>query len=433
MQNGQKCLKDVSEVGPSITKDLELIKGSRLDGDYDREMFRKLYRVRFERAYWSLMFEVANQAQGMLNAAQVWREAQRNSAREEAYNKGQALFNEDQALQKEFREHYARAKALVSINGAKESAPDAPVDLSATVTFQTKPEPAYEVRWSDETRQLALPRGSSITFKPADAPTYTVKAEVFATIQGKPEKVAEAFHVIEVKKKDAAKKDDDQAGQAQKGKIKLTAPASVNSTHIFAVSAQLPPEIAGKAKSFGWGWESGGDYTTTPTINVQYPRGTKGKQEIRISAFDGPIVPIWDGRAKETSGQQIGFGSVTVNVTELLLDAKASDIWEGGIDHGTSDPYATLNFIRKTEYRKRMDAGQEVNSASASGNIKLELSADTKPVDCSAAHRLGGEPLAAGSQDQGCDHRRIQRGSDRDTLHQTIQGQRVRLCRSLIP
>ena len=210
MQNGQKYLKEASEVGPSITKDLELIKGSRLDGDYDREMFRKLYRVRFERAYWSLMFEVANQAQGMLNMAQVWREAQRNSAREEAYNKGQALFNEDQALQKEFREHYARAKATVSINGAKESAPDAPVDLSATVTFQTKPEPAYEVRWSDETRKQVLPRGSSITFKPADAPTYTVKAEVFATIQGKPEKVAEAFHVIEVKKKDAAKKDDDK-------------------------------------------------------------------------------------------------------------------------------------------------------------------------------------------------------------------------------
>ena len=162
------------------------------------------------------------------------------------------------------------------------------------------------------------------------------------------------------------------------------------------MSGQLPPEIAGKAKSFGWGWESGGDYTTTPTINVQYPRGTKGKQEIRISAFDGPIVPIWDGRAKETSGQQIGFGSVTVNVTELLLDAKASDIWEGGIDHGTSDPYATLNFIRKTEYRKRMDKGKEINSASASGNIKVELSADTKPVDCSAAHQLRGAPLAAG-------------------------------------
>ena len=165
--------------------------------------------------------------------------------------------------------------------------------------------------------------------------------------------------------------------QARKGKIKLTAPASVNSTQIFAVSGQLPPEIAQKAKSFAWGWESGGDYTTTPTINIQYLRGTKGKQEIRITAFDGPIVPIWDGRAKETSGQQVGFGSVTVNVTELLLDAKASDIWEGGIDHGTSERYATLNFIRKTEYRKRMDKGKEVNSASASGNIKVELNVRT--------------------------------------------------------
>src|SRR5512137_401065 len=144
---------------------------------------------------------------------------------------------------------------MVSINGVKESTPDALVGLSATVIFQTKPEPAYEVRWSDETRQQALPRGSSITFKPADAPTYTVKAEVFATIQGKPEKVAEAFHVIEVKKKDEAKKDEDKPGQLRKGEIKLTAPASVNSTHIFAVSGQLPPEIAQKAKSFAWGWE----------------------------------------------------------------------------------------------------------------------------------------------------------------------------------
>ncbi len=212
----QEYLKDVSDIRAKLTQDLEVIKGSKLEGDYDTQMYGKLYGIRFQRAYWSHMFRVAGQSGSLISTVQAWRQTQRHSLSEDAFKKDQALGKDDAALLEEFKQYYAQAKASISIAGPKNTKPSTPVNLAATVTFQTKPEPQYEIRWSDVTRGQALPRGGALTFTPGDAQTYRVKAEAFATIQGKEQKIAETFHDIAVTRDDT-KKDDKTDGKPATG------------------------------------------------------------------------------------------------------------------------------------------------------------------------------------------------------------------------
>ena len=209
--NAQKYLKDVAEIGSSVTKDLEAIKGGKLEDGYDRDTYKKIYRVRFEHAYWDLMFEVGNQAKGMIGTVQLWREAQRNSQREEAFTKGQGLFKEDEKLKEEFRQYYAQVMPTIAIAGAKETKLNSPVALSATVTFPAgKREPKYEIRWTIETKGNALGSGKTTSFGAGEEGSVTIRASVWVDVGGKPQEVAYATHPIQVKKED--KKDDKKVG-----------------------------------------------------------------------------------------------------------------------------------------------------------------------------------------------------------------------------
>ena len=215
----QEYLKDVSDIRAKLTQDLEVIKGSKLEGDYDTQMYGKLYGIRFQRAYWSHMFRVAGQSGSLISTVQALRQTQRHSLSEDAFKKDQALGKDDAALLEEFKQYYAQAKASISIAGPKNTKPSTPVNLAATVTFH-KPEPPYEIRWSDVTRGQALPRGRPHFYagRCTDLPD---KGEAFATIQGKEQKIAETFHYIAVTRDDT-KKDDKTDGKPTTGDPKGT-------------------------------------------------------------------------------------------------------------------------------------------------------------------------------------------------------------------
>ena len=251
----------------------------------------------------------------------------------------------------------------------------------------TPPKENYWYWKADGGLALASRTGAEITVTVKSEGTLT--AQLIDHFDLKLAKVlAETSVVIRPKKKS----DKDGDGTPQ-GPIGVRAPASVNSTQIFDVSGTLSPEIAAKAKSFSW--ESGydTDYTTKLEAKIQYPRKASGKNEVRLRVHAGPLVDIFGGKAKSTSGEVLGEGKATIMVTELKFDGSASDIWEGG-------PYDTdeggISFRRKPQYRKRTEGGKEVNSASASGSVSLDMTRDHKDIDCSVAWQLGGKPVPEG-------------------------------------
>jgi hypothetical protein len=205
----QEYLGQVSKIGSDLTKTLESIKGGRLEGDYDRQMYIEIYKVRFNYVYWSHMFQVAGKSKESLSAAQVWRQQQRYSLSDNAFKKGQELYKEDERLLQEFRDYYGAVKATVTIAGGSTTEKGKPLNLSATVNFERKPEPKYYIVWSDEARRQSLSRGNALSFNPGEPGTYPVKVSVIANIQGKDTEVASYIHQVTVQpdKKEAEETD----------------------------------------------------------------------------------------------------------------------------------------------------------------------------------------------------------------------------------
>ena len=392
--NAQKYLKDVAEIGSSVTKDLEAIKGGKLEDGYDRDMYKKIYRVRFEKAYWDLMFEVSNQARGMIGTVQLWREAQRNSQREEAFNKGQALFKEDEGLKEEFRQYYALVKPTVAIAGAKETKLNSPVDLSATVTFPAgKREPKYEIRWTIETQGKALGSGKTTSFGAGEEGSVTIRAGVWADVNGKPQEVAWATHPIQVKKED--KKDDKKDGVAVAPVAPGTDKADPGKT-----GAKYVPACSYTYSV--WGECSQGDEKADPDGDRERARRGASKRasprwsraarrrrprktrETSISTAcaavraGGPVTsasgttprasPYRNARATDPASGGQARGAVRAGTSSCGPNDCAKGCWESAFGKGTYDP-DKADKLRKDENKKYKKP------------LKVEIKASKNPAD----------------------------------------------------
>ncbi len=119
----QTYLGDVSKVGASCIKDLELIKKATLQGAYDEATLNKLFDIRFKYVYWSSRMQAASDAQSLHWASEILDKQALYKKHTEAAAKVSALQKEDGALQQEFRDHYTLSgEFIVGLSGPKEIA-----------------------------------------------------------------------------------------------------------------------------------------------------------------------------------------------------------------------------------------------------------------------------------------------------------------------
>ena len=110
--------------------------------------------------------------------------------------------------------------------------------------------------------------------------------------------------------------------------IKITAPAEVMATDIFQASAQLPPDIAGRASEYRWSGpallnpdKKGSWSTKTPQATLQFQPMTGRKGD---NTFDpNQTISLY---VTDAAGLSVASGEVPIKLKPVGFSASAS--WE---------------------------------------------------------------------------------------------------------
>jgi len=279
-------------------------------------------------------------------------------------------------------------KPAVTISGDREGVTGKAIVLEAQVKADEEMKKHISLEWVLEGEKDPIGSSERLSYTPGEGKTYTFRVNVLVTSGGKPFVAATATHPVSV-----TKKDEGTAGGTATtgGTIKLTAPKTAHSTELVSVTAQLPPDLAGKARSYRFDGSDFYDITTSPATKGQFPLNYSGPQKIEISAYDGPIVEKYQGKWKENSGNKIGVGFATVEVTNLKFDLTTPSNYEGGVSYSSWGNEATIGFRRKPESKTRPEGGKDVTSATCSGAINLEVSGGNTPADCKISDQAKGD------------------------------------------
>ncbi|MEI6669048.1 MAG: hypothetical protein WCP29_12915 [Acidobacteriota bacterium] len=137
VQIASAYLANVGRISAAIVSTLEGIKKAKLAGAYDEDMFKRIYAVRFKQAYATAMTKAAIDAQQLHWAIEVF-------DKQALVNQGAKwnaeftdLQKQDEALQEEFRAHYAMSgEFVVSLSGPAEIPSGSDARLVAAVSVK---------------------------------------------------------------------------------------------------------------------------------------------------------------------------------------------------------------------------------------------------------------------------------------------------------
>lgn len=153
-QNARAYLAEIAPIGEKTAGDLKLIKKSELEGNYDSEMFKKLYEVRFNIAYWSHMMKAAQDAQSLHWAIEIFDKQALYDKHSEAANKISDLRKTESVIEDEFRKHYeVTGETIVDLTGPEFVPPGQEAFFTCTVTTRDKDGAVHELS-EDIARQL---------------------------------------------------------------------------------------------------------------------------------------------------------------------------------------------------------------------------------------------------------------------------------------
>jgi hypothetical protein len=156
------------------------------------------------------------------------------------------------------------------------------------------------------------------------------------------------------------------------GKPKITAPAELLYGDIFQVSVSPDPVIAPLVTQYYWyggtllsPTQEGRSYaTTTASVNMQFvphdrmtSTGADGKPEVRPTTVSVT--------AADAAGKNLDEASVQITVRPVRFSTTAGGNWK--VEQNDKGLYCE----RKPEVRKRKEGDKELDSATASGNLRV--------------------------------------------------------------
>jgi hypothetical protein len=156
----------------------------------------------------------------------------------------------------------------------------------------------------------------------------------------------------------------DQACTLPTAAIKITVPAEVMETDIFKASAQVSPDIAGRASKYIWGGgaelinpdEKGTHSTKTPQATLQFQPMT-GKRGELFDPNQKIYLDVYDG-----AGKLMGKGEIPIKLKPVGFSASAA--WE-------VTPVADGFNLKRKEAIKKAPCGDQSCEAVVRGTLQL--------------------------------------------------------------
>jgi tetratricopeptide (TPR) repeat protein len=131
--------KEVGGLADGVRADMERVKRGPLEGDYDKEMYARLYALRWQKAYWSNRRESASQSQALHWAIEVWDKQVLYNESDAAFKKWEDLGKQYDTLLEEFRKHYETGEYQVELTGPDSVVPNTEVTLTCVVRQKLPP------------------------------------------------------------------------------------------------------------------------------------------------------------------------------------------------------------------------------------------------------------------------------------------------------